>query len=92
MFDSEIVRNCVKIVLFRRLYIENANTYIFPLLIVTMGDLHSPVTVIPATCQKNQALNCRRQAGIKTKSSVQVLFFEKQVKIQLSNSNIPRSA
>lgn len=37
-------------------------------------------------------LNCRCQAVIKTKSSVQVLFFEKQVKMQLLNSNIPRRA
>lgn len=34
-------------------------------------------------------LNCISQAGIKTNSPVQVLFFEKQVKMQLMNSNIP---
>ncbi len=34
----------------------------------------------------------RRRAGIKTKSSVQVLFFKKQVKMQLLNSNIPQGA
>ena len=37
-------------------------------------------------------LNCGCQTGIKTKSSVRVLFFKKQVKMQLLNSNIPRSA
>ncbi len=37
-------------------------------------------------------LNCISQAGIKTKSPVQVLFFEKQVKMQLMNSNIPQGA
>ena len=41
---------------------------------------------------KRFVLNCRCQTGIKTKSSVQVLFFEKQVKMQLLNSNIPRRA
>ena len=34
----------------------------------------------------------RRRAGIKTKSSVRVLFFKKQVKMQLLNSNIPQGA
>ena len=37
-------------------------------------------------------LNCRCQAGIKTKSSVQLSFFKKQAKMQLLNSNIPRRA
>ena len=31
-------------------------------------------------------------AGMKAKSSIQILFFEKQGKIQLPNSNIPRRA
>ena len=31
-------------------------------------------------------------AGMKAKSSIQILFFEKQGKIQLLNSNIPRRA
>lgn len=41
---------------------------------------------------KRFILNCGCQTGIKTKSSVRVLFFEKQVKMQLLNSNIPQSA
>ena len=41
---------------------------------------------------KRFVLNCRCQAGIKTKSSVRVLFFANQVKMQLPNSNIPRRA
>ena len=36
---------------------------------------------------KRFVLNCRRQAGIKTKLPVQVLFFEKQVKRQLLLGN-----
>ena len=41
---------------------------------------------------KRFVLNCRCQAGIKTKSSVQVLFFEKSAEMQLLNSNIPQGA
>ena len=41
---------------------------------------------------KGFVLNCMCQAEIKTKSSVRVLFFKKQVRMQLLNSNIPRSA
>ena len=41
---------------------------------------------------KRFILNCRRQAEIKTKSTVQTPFFEKSAEMQLPNSNIPRRA
>ena len=37
-------------------------------------------------------VNCRRQAEIKAKSTVQIPFFEKSAEMQLLNSNIPQSA
>ena len=37
-------------------------------------------------------VNCRRQAEIKAKSTVQTPFFEKSAEMQLLNSNIPRRA
>lgn len=41
---------------------------------------------------KRFVLNCRCQAEIKAKSTVQTPFFEKSAEMQLLNSNIPRRA